>query len=181
MRNAACKLLALSSVLVLSGCAREERRAAPPPPPPYQAPRVAPPSAAPSSAAYVAHAASIDLFEIQSSELALQRSTTQRVRDFASMMIEAHKGTSAQLSLAGRRLNLLPSAQLSAKHQAMLDQLRSAASFDVTYRQQQLAVHQEALALHGNYAERGTSPTLRPVAAAILPVVQRHVRMLRYL
>jgi putative membrane protein len=131
-----------------------------------------------SSAAYVANAAAIDLFEIRSSELALQRSTSRRVRDFAAMMIEAHKGTSSQLSLAGRRLNLLPSASLDAKRQALLNQLRGAANFDAVYKQQQLSVHREALALHSSYAARGTSPTLRPVAAAIVPVIQRHLRLI---
>src|SRR5205085_7842482 len=93
----------------------------------------------------------------------------------------AHKGTSAQLSLAGRRLNLLPSATLDAKRQAMFDALNAAPDFDSLYRQQQLAVHQEALTLHRNYAARGTSPTLRPVAAAMVPVIERHLRLLRYL
>jgi putative membrane protein len=86
---------------------------------------------APASAAeFVAAAGSVDLFVIRSSELALQRSSSARVRDFAARMIEAHKGTSGQLSLAGRRLNLLPSASLRPAHQAMLDALANSASFD---------------------------------------------------
>ena len=97
------------------------------------------------------------------------------------MMIQAHRGTSAQLSLAGRRLNLLPSATLDARRQALIDRLQAAPNFDALYKQQQLAVHQDALTLHRNYAARGTSPTLRPVAAAIVPVIERHLRLLRYL
>jgi putative membrane protein len=173
------RLLALS-ILVLPGCGREQQ----PPPAPVSAargaPRPAPAPAIPASA-YVADAASIDLFIIKSSELALQRSTNARVREFAEMMIDAHKGTSAQLSLEGRRLNLLPSAILSSRHQAMFDQLQQASDFDSVYRRQQLAVNREALALHGQYAASGTSPTLRPVAAAILPVIERDSRLLQYL
>lgn len=134
-----------------------------------------------SPAAYVAAAGAIDLYEIRGSELALQRASMQRTRDFAETMIRDHKGTSSQLSLAGRRLNLLPSATLDARHQAMLDQLGSAADFDAAYKRQQVAVIADALALHSAYASRGTSPTLRPVAAATLPVIQRHQRLLRYL
>ena len=111
----------------------------------------------------------------------MQRSSNGRVREFAAMMISAHKGTSAQLSFAGRRLNLLPSATLDAKRQAMFDSLQAAANFDGLYRQQQLTVHQDALALHRNYASRGTSPTLRPVALAMMPIVERHLRLIRYL
>ena len=135
----------------------------------------------PSDAAYVATASSIDLYEIRSSEMALERSSNAAIREFATMMIQAHKGTSAQLSLAGRRLNLLPSATLSPQHQAMIDALNGSGSFDAMYRQRQTTVHQQAVALHSAYASRGTSPTLRPVAAAILPIVERHQRMIRYL
>ncbi|HET9813198.1 MAG TPA: DUF4142 domain-containing protein [Sphingomicrobium sp.] len=180
MRTA--RLLLSFVPVVLAGCATHEERAAP-----AQRriesrarPRPAPPVAM-SNAAYVRSAAAIDLFEIRSSELALQRSATRRVRDFAAMMIKDHKGTSSQLSLAGRRLNLLPSARLDAPHQAMLDALRQSANFDAAYKRQQLTVHQEAEALHSRYAASGTSPTLRPVAAANLPVVRRHLRLLRYL
>jgi putative membrane protein len=134
-----------------------------------------------SAATYVATASSIDLFEIRSSELAMQRSSNQRVREFATMMIAAHKGTASQLSLAGRRLNLLPSARLNARHEALLQALSGTSEFDATYRRQQAAVHQEALALHSAYAARGASPTLRPVAAAMVPIIQRHQRQLRYL
>lgn len=170
-------LLALSS-LMLAGCAREVARPAPVP----QTARRAPPAggAAVSTASYVATAAAIDLFEIRSSEMALQRSNNRALRDFASMMIAAHKGTSAQLSFAGRRLNLLPSATLSPQYQALVDQLVAAPDFDAAYRGQQRLVHREALRLHSAYAARGASPTLRPVAAAIVPIVERHMRMIAY-
>ena len=175
------RILGLCLVLFTAGCARDERRPAPVPPqrPSYPSPQA--PSAGVSAAAYVANAAAIDLYEIQSSELALQRSSSRTIREFASMMIAAHKGTSAQLSFAGRRLNLLPSATLDARRQAMLDQLQSSADFDRAYREQQRTVHAEALALHRSYAARGTSHTLRPVASAMVPVVERHIRLLRYL
>ena len=168
-------------LLVLIGCARDHRPAQPQP----QIGRRAPPATAPvrpvAAATYVANAASMDLLIIRSSELALQRTSMQRVRDFASMMVAAHQGTGAQLSFAGRRLNLLPSATLQTKHQMMLDELQRAADFDAVYRRQQRALHDEAVALHTSYAAAGASPTLRPVASAYVPVIQRHMRLLKYL
>lgn len=145
------------------------------PPPPVSR------GAAPSDASFVAANASIDLFVIRSSELALQRSSSPRVRDFASTLIAAHKGTSAQLSLAGRRLNLLPSATLLPGEQAMLDALQASSRFDAEFVRDQRLVHQQAVALDSAYAARGRSPTLRPVAAAALPIEQRHLRLLAYL
>lgn len=170
----------LGVVLGLAACAREQR----PPPPVYPPPGVAPPPSLPpsgSAANFVATNGSIDLFVIRSSELALQRSSSPRIRDFASQMIEAHKGTSAQLSFAGRRLNLLPSATLRPAEQAMLDSLQSSGRFDAEYVRDQRTVHRLAVALDSAYAARGESPTLRPVAAAALPIEQRHLRMIAYL
>ena len=171
----------LSAVLLLvGGCARE---ASQPSSPPYA--RRAPPRAAPGPAVtpaqYVAQASSIDLFLIGASEIALRKSSNARTREFAQIEIAGHKGTSAQLSLEGRRLNLLPSAILNARHQAMLNELEQSTDFEALYRRDQLAVHKEAEALHGRYAVSGTSPTLRPVAQVVLPIIQRHLRMLKYL
>ena len=90
-----------------------------------------------------------------------------------------HAGTSGQLSLAGRRLNLLPSATLRPEHEAMMRELLATADFDRLYVQQQLQVHRQALSLHSAFAARGSSPTLRPVAAAAVPVIRRHLQELR--
>lgn len=133
--------------------------------------------AAVSASNFVGRSASIDLFVIGSSKLALQRSASPRIRDFARSEIRSHEGLAAQLSLAGRRLNLLPSASLLPEHQAMLNQLQAAGDFDGTYRRQQQAIHQQALALQANYAARGQSPTLRPVAAAAARTAREHLAL----
>lgn len=131
------------------------------------------------AADYMAMASSIDLLEIRSSQLALTRAQNPRHRDFARAMIAAHNGTSAQLSLAGRRLNLLPSATLLPIHQAMFDELSASSDFDGTYHRQQIAVHQAALKLHSDFAARGESATLRPVARNAVPIVRRHLETMR--
>ena len=142
-------------------------------------PRASQPAA--SAATFVATNSSIDLFVIRSSELALQRSSSPRVRDFASRMIAAHKGTSAQLSLAGRRLNLLPSANLRPAEQSMLDTLQASGNFDADYVRDQRNVHQQAVALDSAFAANGRSPTLKPVASAALSIEQKHLKLLAYL
>lgn len=132
-----------------------------------------------SAAAYVATASSIDLYQVKSAQLALQRSQDPANRAFAEHALSAHQGTSAQLSLAGRRLNLLPSATLSPEHQAMLDALSATSDFDNIYRAQQSIVLQEGVKLHANYAKSGASPTLRPVAANAENVMRANLKELR--
>jgi len=132
-----------------------------------------------SAAAYVAIASSIDLFQVKAAQLALERSQNPANRAFAERMLSAHMGTSQQLSYAGRRLNLLPSATLDPQHQAMLDALAAASDFDNAYRAQENIVLEEGLKLHSSYAKSGGSPTLRPVAANAESVMRANLKALR--
>ena len=167
----------LLAACTLAGCATKQ------PGPPEQYPRSAYPArplpGAMSPATYVAQAASIDLFVVRSSELAQQRSVNPRLRSVANALAEAHKGLASQLSFAGRRLDLLPGATLLPQHQAMYDELSASGDFDRTYIRMQRAIHGAALSLHTDYARRGDSPTLRPVAANAAAVERGHLELLR--
>lgn len=169
-RSALC-WAGLAAIIVVAGCGRREA------PPPRPVPTVPPPVALPrplSTTSYVATAASIDLFDIRAGELALERGNP-RSRDYATRLIADHRGTAAQLSFAGRRLNLLPSAQMAAPHQAMADALAGSGDFDATFRRQQLDIHLSSQRMHAAFAARGDSPTLRPVAANAAAVEARHL------
>jgi putative membrane protein len=153
-----------------------------PPPPPAAAVVVDPnnPLMAPG---YMAQAASSDMFEIQSGQLALQASQNAAVRNFANMIIADHTRSTQMLMAAaqGARLTPPPPALLPPQ-QAMLDQLRSAGSgpaFDQAFQQIQIQAHQSALALHQNYASQGDVPALRTAAGQIVPVVQMHLQQLQ--
>lgn len=129
--------------------------------------------------AFVALAASSDLYEIESSRLALQRSRDPMVRMHAEMMIRDHTNTSNQLRTAAASAGLGVPSQMLPMHLAMLDALSRSGDFNLVYRQQQATSHQQALALMGNYARRGDVPQLRGVAAAAVPVVRGHLDHLR--
>ena len=161
--------------LALVGCGR--RDAPPPRPVPTRPPAV---QVRPlSSADYVATASSINLFVIQASQMAVSRALRPRVRDIAAMLVRDHEGVSAQMSMQGRRVNLLPSATMMPRHRVMLDQIHNASDFDASYRNLMIAVHEEGLRVHSAYAARGESPTLRPVAELAAPIMRRHLGDLR--
>ena len=171
------RAVAAAVVVLLAGCASApSTRPAPQP----QASRPARPfPGTVSPATYVAQAASIDLFVVKSCELAQLRSVTPALRRAAEQLLADHQGTASQLSFAGRRLNLLPSAALLPEHQAMLDELAASSDFDRTFVRLQRSVHGASLALHSDFARRGSSPTLRPVAANAATVEQRHLGLLQ--
>ena len=127
---------------------------------------------------YARMAAASDLYEIQSSQIALQVSQNPEVRGFAQMLINHHTQTTNTLVAASRAAGMTPPPpMLDARKAGMIQQLRatSGAQFDMTYLMQQVPAHQEALALHSTYAERGDVPQLRGAAASAVPIVQQHL------
>jgi putative membrane protein len=156
----------------------------PPPPPAPPAVAVDPnnPLFAPG---YIATAGSGDQFEIQSSQLALQMSQNQALRNLASMMIADHTRSTQMVVAAAQSAGITPPPPaLLPQHQALLDQLRGAGSgsgFDQVFKQIQIQAHTDALALHQNYAASGDVPALRAAAGQIVPVVQTHLNQLQML
>ena len=128
---------------------------------------------------YLAMAASSDLFEIQSGQLAQQMSQNAAVRQMGAMLVTDHTNSTNMLVAAAQAAGITPPPPVMLpKHQAMLDQLRAAGSgpaFDVAFRDIQIAAHTEALALHQNYAASGDVPGLRTTAGQIVPVIQGHL------
>lgn len=128
---------------------------------------------------YMSMAASSDMFEIQSSQLALQASQNPAVRSYANLMIAHHQATTQNLMAAAQSAGLtMPTPMLVPQHAQMLQQLQAAgtgAAFDAAYKQAQIMSHQEALNLHSNYAQGGDVPALRQVAGAAVPIVQQHL------
>ena len=172
-------VLSVASMVALGGCAGGGGGGGSAPVQPASVGSVAIAPVMLSASAYVAMASSIDLYQVKAAQLALERAHNPANRAFAERALSAHQGTSAQLSLAGRRLNLLPTATLYPEHQAMLDALAATSDFDTIYRAQQNIVLQEGLRLHSSYAKSGESPTLRPVAANAESVMRANLQALR--
>ena len=134
------------------------------------------------ASSYVQLAASTDMYEIQSSQLATGSAQNPAIRSFAEMMIRDHTNTSQQLMAAATAAGMAPPPPaMMPIHAEMVAKLqgRTGADFDREYARQQLLAHQQAVALHGNFAARGDAPALRAVAAAAVPVVTHHLNMVR--
>jgi putative membrane protein len=164
---------ALVGAALLAGCA--PKQAPPPPPPPV---RPVPPPAALDPESYMAFTASTALFAVKASNFAEARGTTDKIKKYAGQVVMDQTGIGAQLSFAGRRIDLLPSAQLLPEHQAMLDALATASDFDGTYKAELAKVLRQAAYAHRAFEAGGSSPTLRPVASFAAPVCEKNLEAL---
>lgn len=148
-----------------------------PPPPPVEPAVVADPNNPLFGPGFLAQAASGDLFEIQSSQMALQMSGNPSVRNFANLLISDHTRLSQATMAAARSAGIVPPppAILPAQ-QAVLSQLSAAGpNFDVAFRDAQITAHQQALGLMQNYAASGDVPALRTAAQQAIPAIQMHL------
>ena len=166
-------VVGLSGVLI-AGCARE----APPPRP--SPPVIVPPPSRPMGAEeYMKLESSRSLLVVRASELSAQRSSGANVRQLADRLKRDHLGIASQLNLAGRRLNLLPSASLLPLDQVLLDGLSRAADFDTAYRRTMKSAVENCISSHAAYAQAGGSPTLRPVARFAASVCRDELPLVR--
>ncbi len=130
-----------------------------------------------SSEEFVTMAASSDMFEVQSGQLAAKNSKEASVQQFAEMMVADHTKASQELKVAAADAKITVPTEMIDKHAAQLDKLQSAQgeAFDKAYIEAQLLAHQEALKLMQSYAQTGDSEPLKGHAAKASPIVQRHL------
>lgn len=129
---------------------------------------------------FLEQAAESDMYEIAASRLALGKSKSADIKDYAGQMIEAHEATSAELKtlVAAGKLAAPPST-LDAKRRRMIDDLAKAdgEKFDKLYLDQQTGAHREALGLMNSYAANGDEDALKRFADATKPKIQHHLDM----
>lgn len=121
-------------------------------------------------------AASSNMFEIQSSELALERATAAQVQEFAQQMITNHTAATEKMMAAAQQDGITPATQMAPHHQEMLDGLAAAEgeAFDMAYIEAQVAAHEEGVALFEAYAANGPDGALKSFAAETLPTLIMH-------
>jgi len=128
---------------------------------------------------FVQKAAIGGMFEVESSQMALEKSHNQDVRNFAQMMIDDHSKVNNELK------DLLPQTEArnvplpttaDAKHDDMLASLEdvSGPQFDSLYIADQKAAHKEAVDLFRTYAQTGKDMKLRNFANENLPTLKMH-------
>jgi putative membrane protein len=127
---------------------------------------------------FVQSAAVGDMYEIKSSWLALERASSDDVRDLARRMIAEHTESSARLeALLPDELREAVPSELDRRRQMMLRHLRESRpeNFDRTYLDQQRIAHQESVTLMHHFRDNGDNPVLREFAAEISPIIESHL------
>lgn len=130
---------------------------------------------------FINAAAISDMYEVTAGKIALQRSTSPAVKEFAQKMVDAHTTTTDRLKsiIADKDIAVTPPAHVDTLHEGLLDDLRAAKSgdFDHRYISQQIAAHKAADMLFRGYAKDGDLGALKKFAAATDPDIKMHLDM----
>jgi putative membrane protein len=134
----------------------------------------------PKTQDFIREAMMSDMFEIESSKLAVQRASGP-AKDFAQQMIQAHEKTSAELKqmLTEAKIEMPAPAAMSDDHQDVMKEMTDLKDdeFSAEYIDQQVDAHEDAVDLFERYAEEGENAQLKAWAAKTLPDLQHHLKM----
>jgi putative membrane protein len=136
------------------------------------------PSALPTDAqGFVSALAAGDAYEIESSRLALQRSTSPGVNEMAQMLQREHLLSSAKLKAVAAGAGLKVPTTLDAEKQNLIDDLKAAQgpAFDQAFLGQQRMAHVKTLMIIQNYQAAGDNAALKQLAASLQPRIEFHI------
>ena len=160
--------------LVLAAFALSPAMAADPPAKQAAAPAMAPPS----TSTFLTNTVAANLFEIESSKVALTKTKSDKVKSFANLMVSDHTKAGTKFKQAVTDAKLTPPAEkLDAKHQALLDDLKKkdGTAFDTAYVKAQHDGHVETVAMFEAYAKGGDNTRLKAFANEMLPTLKMHL------
>lgn len=131
---------------------------------------------------FVDEASAKGMAEIKTSKMALEKSQSADVREFAQRMITDHNAANNELASIAKRkkLDVADDTELMSKAKAMVLKQRDGESFDQAYANNQVNAHEQTIDLF-EQAVNIKDPELKAFAQRTLPKLRSHLEMAREL
>jgi putative membrane protein len=139
--------------------------------------------AAMSGADFVDEASALGRAEIEGATVALSKTTSTNVKEFAQKMLDDHGQANEELTKIATKKNLkvASEADLMNKVKGMALKLRSGESFDEAYANNQIVAHEQTIALFRKALREVDDPDLKAFAKAKLPTLEQHLKQAKAL
>jgi len=133
-------------------------------------------------AVFVDNASAKGMAEIQTSQLALEKSKSEDVQSFAKMMIADHTAANQKLAevAKGLQVPLAKETELMDRAKKMVLEYRDG-SFDKAYANNQVKAHEDTIKLFEDEIKTSQTPELTAFCKEILPKLQHHLEMAKQL
>jgi len=124
-----------------------------------------------------------DMAEIAAGKLALGRTQTASVRDYAKLMVDSHGKLLSENENVAKLKGVETPAGLDRKHQAAFKRLEDAPDerFDSAYLDHAVARHREAEELARRAAAEARDPNLKALAVKVATYAAKHLDIARQL
>ncbi|MBI5434754.1 MAG: DUF4142 domain-containing protein [Planctomycetes bacterium] len=138
------------------------------------------PTLTPDDLQFVQQAAYDGLYAVLSSQLALEKSTSEPHRSFAQKLIDEHSASNKELADLVRIKGGEAPTTLDASRQRKLDELDALEppAFDGAYRDAQIQAHEDSIRQFEDAASVVDDPELLTFAQRVLPKLREHRREL---
>lgn len=130
-------------------------------------------------AAFLATAYQDGLAEVELSQLALQKASSDEVRDFAQRMLNDHTLSNSQIASLAQQKNVTLPGAIPPDHQAAADELSAlgGADFDKAYMDMNVIDHAKAVRLFRKQARQGLDNDVSDLARSSVPILEGHLVM----
>jgi putative membrane protein len=117
------------------------------------------------------------MMEVQLGQMAAQKASNQRVKDFGQMMVADHSKANDQLKALASQHNVQLPTALDDDHQKKVDDLtkKSGSDFDKAYMSMMVDDHKEDIGEFQDAAKNTDDQALSNFATTTLPVLQKHL------
>ncbi|BBP75695.1 DUF305 domain-containing protein [Pseudomonas gingeri NCPPB 3146 = LMG 5327] len=134
-------------------------------------------------AEFIDNASAAGIAEIETSRLAIQKTTATDINSYAVEMIKDHTDANRDLKAIATRHNLpmASDAQIMDQARKLMLQVQEGESFDVAYVANQIKSHEQVIKLFEDEARDSQSPELKAFAQQTLPKLEMHLDMARKL
>jgi len=129
--------------------------------------------------AFVEKAAVGGLAEVNMGKMALEKGSSDQVKQFGARMVEDHSKANDELKQIASSKGITLPTDLDAKHKAKMDKMQklSGAQFDRAYMDDMVADHKQDVAEFKKEASSGKDSDVKAFAAKTLPTLEDHLKM----
>ena len=125
---------------------------------------------------FVTEAASGGMMEVQLGEMAMEKASSEEVKDFGQTMVDDHSKANEELKQLASSNNLTIPETLTDKHQKTVDKLSelSGEEFDQEYMKTMVKDHKKDISKFEKAAEKADNTELQAWAQKTLDVLKQH-------
>lgn len=120
------------------------------------------------------------IFEVKSSQIALQKTHNMQVMNVARRMVKEHSAANAELMTVAQDNKMTLPTETDPKHKAIIAKLSrlSGTAFDKAYMGSQETAHTQTVELFEKEISMGKNAGLTAFATKNLPEIEDHTRMI---